>query len=102
MKLPLLLLEPPHPPTTGRRKQTEWLRGRMSSYSFNATVMDINRLCMGFPTKLQRQFVSSQVESIFHFLSPSPTLMFALSLMLLIFVKFNLFVETEEIDRGWT
>lgn len=52
---------------------------------------------MGFPTKLQRQFVSSQVESIFHFLSPSLTLIFALSLRLLIFVMFNLFVETEEI-----
>lgn len=70
----------------------------MSSYSFYANVMDIIRLCMGFPTKLQRQFVSSQVEGIFHFLSPSLTLIFALSLMLLIFVMFNLFVETEEID----
>lgn len=72
----------------------------MSSYSFYATVMDINRLCMGFPTKLQRQFVSSRVKGSFHFLPPSITLIFALSLMLLIFVMFNLFVETEEIDGG--
>lgn len=38
----------------------------------------------------------------FHFLPPSITLIFALSLMLLIFVMFNLFVETEEIDGGCT
>ena len=61
--------------------------------------MDMGSLCMGFPTKLQRQFVSSQVESIFHFQSPSLTLLFDLSSMLIIFVMFNLFVET---DGGWT
>lgn len=54
---------------------------------------------MGLPTQLQRPFVTPQVESIFRFLSPSLTLIFSLSLMLLIFVMFNLFVETEEIDR---
>lgn len=55
---------------------------------------------MGLPKKLQRECVSSQVEGIFHFLPPSLTLIFALLLMLLIFVMFNLFVETEEIDGG--
>lgn len=46
------------------------------------------------------QNVSSHTESIFHLLSPFLTLIFALSLMLLIFVMFNLFVKTEEITRG--
>lgn len=53
---------------------------------------------MGFPTKLQHLFVPLQVESIFYLLSASLTLLFGLSLMLLIFVMFNLFVETKELD----
>lgn len=58
-------LKPPHPPLL--------LNGfRLSGWEVKCSY-SFSRLCMGFLTKLQRRFVSSQIESIFHFLSPSLT-----------------------------